>query len=318
MYPSIYALTDGSKPPERRLIVVEGESVDPLMVRYSGGNSSQAIYYRIWVGREGGDDRGFEEGCSLFKWFTTRSPTHDELQRWHSSVSKDTVAVWMPASQKPSSISQPARSSNASSYSSHFKGNGHVDKPGVSRKPPKILRPRASISAPQRFQPSRTPETRRGDFLHWPQTVGKRKRAGDEEEDADSLLSSFLSPAAEKIPASLKAKPSELAEHVNNNVVLIFYPQDEGAPRVRLLGGCDNVQKLFSQALAGDVFGDGAGLGTKVLALTFEGGQQKSRSFVEDDDQDYDDLVTALKRLDCWFVEDGALQGSLTVEVKAK
>ena len=127
-----------------------------------------------------------------------------------------------------------------------------------------------------------------------------------------------MSPAAEKIPATLSVKPSELRGHVNNNIVLLFYPKDDGPPRVRLLGRCDNVQKLFAQALGGDVFGDGGGLVTKVLALTFGGGQQKSRSLVEDDDQDYDDLVTALKGLDCWFMEDGALQGSLTVEVRAK
>ena len=105
---------------------------------------------------------------------------------------------------------------------------------------------------------------------------------------------------------------------MGNNVVLLFYPEADGPPRVRLLGNCDNVQKLFAQALAGDVFGDGGGSGTRVLALTFGGGQQKSRSLVEDDDQDYDDLVAALKGLDCWFIEEGVLQGSLTVEVRAK
>lgn len=127
-----------------------------------------------------------------------------------------------------------------------------------------------------------------------------------------------MSPAAEKIPKPLNVSSLELVDHIKNNVVLLFFTQSAGAPRVRLLGSCDSMQKLFAQALVGDVFADSGSSGTKVLALTFGGGQNKSRSLVEDDDQDFDDLLTALKALDCWIMEDRVLQGSLTVEVRAK
>ena len=177
------------------------------------------------------------------------------------------------------------------------------------------LRPRNSTSAPEKFQPSNAAGSRCSSSYR--QMTGKRKR-DDDIDDAESLLSNFFSPAAERTPVALKAKPSELAEHVSNNVVLLFHPRHNGPPRVRLLRSCDSVQKMFAQALAGDVFGGESGSGTKVLRLTFGGGQQKSRSLVEDDDQDYEDLVTALKGPDCWSMDDGALQGSLTVEVRAR
>jgi hypothetical protein len=188
---------------------------------------------------------------------------------------------------------------------------------GLFLKTSKSLRPRESIAAPRKFSPSYKPGAKLSGTAFETNT-NKRKRDDRDDEDADSLLSRFISPAAEKPHSTLTIPPAKLSEHVVNNVVLLFYPHTAGSPRVRLLRQCDSVQKLFAQALAGDVFADGVGTGTRVLALTFGGGQQKVRSLVEDDDQDYEDLVTSLKALDCWFLEDGICQGILTVEVRAK
>ena len=285
--PRAYIIDSGAPPvapiTQKRVLVVQGPTKGPFIVRYhTAFNNSEAIGYRIWEGIKSGDARGFERGISVVKVFGNIQPTCQTFERWRTG----------------------------------FKANGKKMVKPKKRDESGNLRPRGSITAPSKYVPSRVAETKRANFAHW--QTGKRKRFEDDEEDGESLLNRFISPATEKTPQPFKASSRELVEHIHNNVVLLFFPSSGGAPRVRLLGTCDNVQKLFAQALAGDVFADKGGSGTKVLALTFGGGQNKSRSLVEDDDQDFEDLVSALKVLDCWLLEDGALQGSLTVEVRAK
>ena len=285
----------------KRIIVVQGPTRGPHIIRYyKSCSNSEAVAYRIWEGVNHGDDLGLELGCSVFKVLGNLSPTQEDIRRWQSG----------PVHTKGYKID------SVKSGRSHHTPAHWASKQDANLNNQTALRPRSSIAAPSQYVPSTVSEYRRPHYPHRP-TV-KRKRDDYDEADRESLLNSFMSPAAEKIPQPLSVSSPELEDHLKNSVVLLFFPQSGGAPRVRLLGRCDSVQKFFAQALAGDVFLDGGGPGTKVLALTFGGGQTKSRSLVEDDDQDFDDLITALKALDCWAMEDGFLQGSLTVEVRAK
>ncbi len=286
----------------KRVIVVQGPTRGPYIIRYyKAYNNSEAIGYRIWQGVNGGDDLGFERGCSIFKFLGSVRPTQEDITRWQSGLKHK--KGHSSDSLKP-----------GISHHKHTNGADKAQNRDIDNQT--TLRPRSSITAPSKYVPAKLAETRRAHYPH--KQPAKRKRDEYDDDDRESLLNSFMSPAAEKIPQPLKASSRELVDHIKNNVVLLFFPQSGGAPRVRLLGSCDSVQKLFAQALAGDVFADGGGSGTKVLALTFGGGQKKSRSLVEDDDQDFDDLVTALKLLDGWVIEDSLLRGSLTVEVRAK
>lgn len=285
----------------KRIIVVQGPTRGPYIIRYyKAYNNSEAIGYRIWEGFNYGDDLGFERGCSIFKSLGNRRPTREDIRRWQSGLG-----------HKRGHPNGSVKSGITHHTPAHW-----ASKQDAKLDDQTTLRPRSSIAAPLKYVPSKVSEHRRPDYPHKPAV--KRKRDDYDDEDRESLLNSFMSPAAEKIPQPLKVSSQELVDHVKNNVVLLFFPQSGGVPRVRLLGSCDSVQRLFAQALAGDVLTDGGGSGTKVLALTFGGGQNKSRSLVEDDDQDFDDLITALKALDCWVMEDGFLQGSLTVEVRAR
>jgi hypothetical protein len=43
-------------------------------------------------------------------------------------------------------------------------------------------------------------------------------------------------------------------EHIQNNAVFLFYAKKSPQPRARLFSACDTLQKLFAQAIAGDIF----------------------------------------------------------------
>ena len=221
----------------------------------------------------------------------------------------------MTSSQLFDTRDNVSRHENAASNAKISHKTGHT-KSSVRSDDVAILRPRDSITAPDKFLPSNLAETKRRDFPGL-ERAEKRKR-DDGDEHAISLLNSFMSPATEKIQQPLKVNSKELVQHIHNNVAFLFFAKSGGAPRVRLLSTCDSVQKVFAQALAGDVFADTSGSGTRVLALASGWVQRQTRSLVEDDDEDFEDFVTALKMLDCWVKEEGSLQGSLTVEVRAR
>ena len=159
---------------------------------------------------------------------------------------------------------------------------------------------------------------------------GKRlKRDADDAADYKGLLASF-SPIAERLPSRSLAKvaseddrpstipranPKELDGHIRNNAVFLFYPEHSCQPRVRLFGACNSTQKLFAQAPAGEVFEESS-KATKVLSIRI-GGLEKARAVVEDDEQDFEDLETAIKAALCWVRVEGTIQGSCTVEVRA-
>ena len=113
---------------------------------------------------------------------------------------------------------------------------------------------------------------------------------------------------------SLESSPS-LHEHVRNNAVLLFFSTSSETPRVRLLCTCDSVQKLFAQALAGDLFEESR-KGPKILSVKLAD-PRKACKVVEDDEDDFEDLLSAIAGLSCWSVTGHATGGSCTVEVRA-
>jgi hypothetical protein len=105
-------------------------------------------------------------------------------------------------------------------------------------------------------------------------------------------------------------------EHIQNNAVFLFYPKESLQPRARLFGACNTIQKLFAQALAGGVF-DEVTTVARVLSIRVAG-QRKAKAVVEDDEQDFDDVIDVLKEAPCWANINGGISGSCTVEVRAK
>lgn len=305
--PSLHSLDHNKGGVTMRLLVMQSSTMGPFLVRWLK-RVGPAVGYKIWNGLSGDDERGFESGCSVFKVLSPDDsvPSALELRTWGS---------W-PTLRETKSLRPATAAAKTAMSSAQGKETGDSDLKGTRRDSTKGLRPRDSMSAPTRFSPNSMAETRQA-HRSLP-TCRKRKREDEEDEDAESLLNSFMSPAAEKIVKAVPADSAELLEHMHNNVVLLFFPKSDGPPRIRLLGTCNSVHKVFAQALAGDVFSNDGGSGTKVLALTLGGAQRKSRSLVEEDEEDYEDLMTTLKALDCWVVEDGAIRGSLTVEVRAK
>jgi hypothetical protein len=165
-------------------------------------------------------------------------------------------------------------------------------------------------------------------------TTRKRKRPDD---DLDSSLIIGQSPSKQlrtrNRDSSTTTRPSPLAikNHIQNNAVFLFYSQNSETPRVRLLSACDTVQKLFAQAIAGDLFDDTGGIalkkggGGKVLSIRFgcirkETEISKNISVVEEDEEDFEALIRAIEARDWWFggKSGDLVEGSGTVEVRAK
>lgn len=106
-----------------------------------------------------------------------------------------------------------------------------------------------------------------------------------------------------------------LDSHVLNNAVMLFYAKEAETPRVRLLHACNSVEKLFAQALAGEVFEQSAGR-ANVLSIRLPG-LQRPIHVVKGDAEDFDRMVEAIKTLRCWSEEACELTGSCTVEIRA-
>ena len=141
-----------------------------------------------------------------------------------------------------------------------------------------------------------------------------KRQKQDEESSANysKLLAAFSSSAE---PTS--GHKEGVIEHMQNNAVFLFYSKKSPQPRARLFSACNTMQKLFAQALAGDVF-DQDMTAAKVLSMRVAG-QQKPKAVVEDDEQDFEDMVEALKSASCWITSKGGeTSGSCTVEVRAR
>ena len=143
---------------EPRILVASSNGVAPIVVRYKGSIQQEAIGYRIWHGING-DQLGFETGCSVFKVINGKTPSLDDLTRWHSIGQAGGMTV-----PKERTLPQPI-SATTSINIGRFRGNAFVDRHGVARKGKKSLRPRDSITRPAKFLPSNLAETKRPDYV---------------------------------------------------------------------------------------------------------------------------------------------------------
>jgi hypothetical protein len=123
-------------------------------------------------------------------------------------------------------------------------------------------------------------------------------------------------------PKYRKIRPREILglqppdNRIFNNAVRLFYSEHSKAPRVRLLSACDNVEKLFAQALAVEVFEQDAG---KLNALaTRIPGLQKPLHIIESDEGDFHRLIELIKILQCCSDKAGEISGSCTVEIRGR
>ena len=141
----------------------------------------------------------------------------------------------------------------------------------------------------------------------------KRQKQDDEGPASYNKLLAAFSSSAEPTSNQMQG----VVGHMQNNAVFLFYSQKSPQPRARLFRACNTMQKLFAQALAGDVF-DQDTSAAKVLSMRVAG-QQKAMAVVEDDEQDFEEVVDALKAASCWVSrKDGEVSGSCTVEVRAR
>ena len=290
-----------------KVIVAEGAGIGPYLINFYKSVTT-SIEYRIWYGTRGpGDQNGFEMETSVYKV-------------------PDGSGVPAPRPVAPSQVSYKAKAKKTPiggiNPKPGFKGNHlyHADgRPKPRRKSDRQAAPRQLVET--EVDPG-NPITRRR-TMDAAGPPSKRLRRDDEvPADYNKLLASFSSSTKDEQRASLQrsVKPApeedELDSHVANNAVFLFYSLHTAVPRARLFSACSTVQKLFAQALAGDVF-DESSAATKVLSVRVAG-QQKKVCVVEGDEQDYEDMVNLLKEADCWYDSREGLQGSCTVEVRVK
>ena len=300
-----------------RAIVASGPTHGPYLIWYAGRTSTGATY-KIWYGLSGGDTYGFEETASILKGSKVADTT--------ASVATAPGQVGREANNNKN---KTAQKKNAKKPENPTWARQSYTADGTARITTNVLRPKPA--PPQTCVPDISSEYRKSSHLS---TSHKRKRHSAEPTDYNKLLASFsrtVEPAAHGSQASRQAPqlashrpdtqvpPEGLDQHIQNNAVFLFYPAQHPAqqqPRVRLFTACNSSQKLFAQALAGDLFAGPSS--TKVLSVRI-GGQTESRAVVQDDELDFQDLVTAIKGARCWAGDkEGLVVGSCTVEVRAK
>lgn len=120
-----------------------------------------------------------------------------------------------------------------------------------------------------------------------------------------------------------KICPTQLKQHIRDNVMLLFYTPSGKQTRYESFGECDSVYKLFGQAIGAKAFGprderwkpEG-----NVLSIRFGAGQSDigdDLRVVEGQKKDFEALVDAIERRDWWKERNGTWIGSGILEVRA-
>jgi hypothetical protein len=291
--------------PRQKVIVAQGPTHGPFIVCYTTqkGMELSGSAYRIWQGVGGEDKNGFELQPSVYK-------------------------VFGMAKKAASKAKRPVKT--ASIHKRGFKGNQFYQANGTP-KSGEATRGKAKASGSTMSANELAPRNTWKQQSNYEVRTSKRLKLNEENPASHSkLLAAFPSSAEPTLSYDQGGQPShnrlwmnsspidsnQLAEHIQNNAVFLFYSKKSPQPRARLFTGCNTIQKLFAQALAGDVFDDETTAG-KVLSIRVAG-QQKAKAVVEDDEQDFDDIVDTLKGAACWVSKNGLIEGSCTVEVRAK
>lgn len=205
--------------------------------------------------------------------------------------------------------------------------NGFED--GISVQ--KILQPKGAITL--KYGKSQTPDSR--NLRPMPATKDrKRKSAVDDTGStltATQGLAKHLRSCEAQVSPSLdivRPSPEAIKTHMKNNAIFLFYSPSSPTPRARPFSACDSVQKLFTHAIAGDVFDDTARAGSvKVLSIRFggiRGEKEVTRNLhvIDGDEEGFEELVAALEAMDWWVTGTPRggreVEGSGTVEVRKK
>ena len=166
----------------------------------------------------------------------------------------------------------------------------------------------------------------------------KRSRADDSEDDSSSqpLVKRYqpdldasrhrsaIAPAKlhPEIVAPTRASfvpIATLRPHLLHNLVCLLYAYDKPTPRIRLFDACDTPQKLFAQAMAGELFESSqkAISGSRVLRVRVGKSTSTRILVVEDDEEDFDALLESVASSG-WFSEQkDRIEGSGSIEVRA-
>jgi hypothetical protein len=291
--------------PRQKIIVAQGPTHGPFIVCYTTQKNMEVsgIAYRIWQGVGGEDKNGFELQPSVFKVFGMAKKATSKAKR-----PTETASIHKRGS-KGNQI---------------YQANGTPKSSGATRG-------RAKASGSTTSTNELTPRNTWKQQSNYEVRTSKRLKLNEESPgNYSKLLAASPSSAEPTLSYNQGEQPSynrlwmnsspidsnQLFEHIQNNAVFLFYSKKSPQPRARLFTGCNTIQKLFAQALAGDVFDDETTAG-KVLSIRVAG-QQKAKAVVEDDEQDFDDIVDTLKGAACWVSKNGLIEGSCTVEVRVK
>jgi hypothetical protein len=295
----MYPLSDGqiskTAQSKQRIIVAQGPTQGPFIIKYASQKNGRmtGTSYKIWRGVNGGDKDGFEVKPSVHKRYKS---TGTEPPKPTKHVKK------VPPKKAGSRGNQL--------YAADSMAKAHTNSKS---------RPNAAAE---------NGSTRRSSYEFRP---SKRLKQDEESPANYSKLLAAFSSSAEPTSSRKQGEQSshrgmqqesrpmesdQVIEHMQNNAVFLFYPKTSPQPRARLFRVCSTMQKLFAQALAGEVFDEDT-TAAKVLSVRVAG-QQKAKAVVEDDEQDFEDVVEALKEAPCWVTTNTGISGSCTVEVRAK
>ena len=295
--------------PKQRIIVVTGPSRGPYIIRFTTQQNSALIGsgYKIWLGVNGGDKDGFESQASVYKQYPSTGKVHAKVKpKVKKAINPKPIVGGLG-----------------------FKGNQFYHADGTPKRDVKRRHPTSgqTLTAANSSEAYSSEKTRSNyDF----RPAKRQKHAEESPADYTKLLAAF-STHGDPTSGRVRAMPvpgdqttgratgrnqGELEDHIRNNAVCLFYAKDSPQPRARLFSTCNSVEKLFAQAIAGDVFQEGT-KAAKVLSVRI-GGQQKAVGIVETDEEDFENLVQALMQASHWIPSKNGYQGSCTVEVRSK
>ncbi len=295
--------------PKQRIIVATGPTHGPYIIRFTTQQNSAArgTGYKIWLGVSGRDKDGFESQASVYKQYPSTGKVD---AKGKSEVKKGTNPNGI--------IPKPGFCGNQ-----FYHADGTPKLGGKKRQPV----PGRTSTAANGIEPSST-GYRQSSYEFRP--AKRQKQAEESPTDYRKLLAAFSThggPSSSRIRseqassdqkavAATSSHSEELVEHAQNNAVFLFYSKDSPQPRARLFSACNSVQKLFAQAIAGDVFPDDT-KAAKVLSVRI-GGRQKAIGIVETDVEDFENLAQAILQASHWAPSKNGYEGSCTVEVRSK
>lgn len=200
------------------------------------------------------------------------------------------------------------------------RGNKHGFEPGVS-----VYKTYAGDKQPTNGPRVPTPPYQRfhADDPEDDSSSGPRVKRNRPDLDAGRHCSTLAAPNLEPkegVSRGVSAVPLRtLRPHLMHNLVCLFYAPDKPAPRIRLFNACDTPQKLFAQAMAGELFdpSEKSKSGSRVLRIRFGKSTPTPLVLVEGDENDFEALLEGVASSGCFTERKDAIEGSGSIEVRA-